>query len=112
MLGPSFIGQFIANVSQRGTMWAIQSIIVITKILPLIFGSIQSSVHRAPTFGSAQQVQTTLLGLLLMVTQIQGLALVPVVNMQDMNAQMSITLPTTNATLTLFKTEGQRGVIV
>ena len=71
----------------------------------------EHSVQRASTLGSAQQVQTTLVGLLLMATQIQGLALAPMVNMEDMNAQVSITLPTTNATLNIFKTEGEAGLL-
>ena len=84
---------------ERGIMWIIQSIIIITEILPFIFGSIQSSVQRTSSLGSAQckykqQVQTTLVALILMATQIQGLALAPMIDMENMNSQVSITLKT------------------
>ena len=110
--GSSSIGECIAMFCERGIMWAIQSIIVITEILPFIFWSIQSSVQRTSSLGSApckykQQVQTTLVALILMATPIQGLALAPMIDMENMNSQVSITLPTTNATPNIFKTEGE-----
>ena len=55
MINWQVIGQLIANITERDIMWALQFIIIITKVLALIFGSIQSSVRRAPTFGSTQQ---------------------------------------------------------
>ena len=58
--GSSSIGECIAMFCQRGIMWAIQSIIVITEILPFIFGSIQSSVQRTSSLGEcAMQIQAT-----------------------------------------------------
>ena len=95
--GSSPIGECVSMFGKRGIMWIIQSIIVITEILPFIFWSIQSSVQCTSSLGSApckykQQVQTTFVALILMANKIQGLALEPMIDMENLHSQVSISL--------------------
>ena len=89
------LGKCGAMFCERSIMWFIQSFIIATKILPFILRSIQSSVFRTSSLGSAQckykqQVQTTLMGLLLIATKVNGLALEPMIDMEDMLSLLEI----------------------